>query len=166
MPTPFLVNEMKINVVQLELKRAYEMELPVEDTPIFIAKQAAPIFCHAIGGKNVEHTAMICLNNANRVINFFTVSIGEINSVKVSLAQMFRTTLLSNASKIMVAHNHPSGVLEVTTNDIELTKKIGFFANAFSMDLIDSLVVTSEDFISIRSQCKEFINGRENSTED
>ncbi len=131
-----------------------------------MANQAAPLFCEEIGGLNVEHAAMICLDNANRVINFFIISIGEINSVKVSLAQIFKAALLSNASKIMVAHNHPSGVLEITSNDIEMTKKIGFFANAFSVELIDSLIVSSDDYISIRTHCKEFLNERENDTEN
>ena len=166
MPIPFLVNGMKIKVVQLELKNSHELEIPLERDRIFVAQQAAPIFCQTIGALNVEQTAMICLDSANRVINYFTVSIGNIDSVKVSLAQMFRTALLSNASKIVVAHNHPTGVLEVTSNDIEMTRKIGFFAKSFSMELIDSLVVTSGDFISIRSQCRELSNGQENKIEN
>ena len=90
---------MKIKVVQLELKNSHEIEIPLESDRIFVAQQAAPIFCQTIGALNVEQTAMICLDRANRVINYFTVSIGNIDSVKVSLAQMFRTALLSKASE-------------------------------------------------------------------
>ena len=106
------------------------------------------------------------MDSANRVVNYSIISIGEINNVKVSLAQLFRTALLSNASKLMIAHNHPTGVLEITSKDIEMTRKIAFFANAFSMELLDSVVVTSEDFISIRAHCKEFLNDREDSIQD
>ena len=147
---------MKIDVVQLEIKKTYSMELPLETDKVFIAQQAAKIFCEAIGGLNVEHAALLCLDNANRIINFHIIAIGEINSVKVSLAQLFKTALLSNASKLMIAHNHPTGVLEITAKDIEMTRKIAFFANAFSIELLDSVVVSSEDFISIRAHCKEF----------
>lgn len=111
-------------------------------------------------------STLLCLDSANRVINFSVVSIGEINNVKASLAQLFRVALLSNASAIMVAHNHPSGVLEITSSDIEQTRKIAFFANAFSMKMIDSLVVTAEGYISIRVHCKEFIDERENGNKD
>lgn len=106
---------------------------------------------------------MIALDHTDRIINFFIVSMGEIDSVKVSLAQMFRMALLSNASKIIIAHNHPSGVLEITSKDIEMTRKIAFFARNFDIELIDSLVVTRTDHISIRSHCKEFLDEQKNS---
>jgi DNA repair protein RadC len=106
------------------------------------------------------------MDSASRVINFSIISIGEISNVRVSLAQLFKTALLSNASKLMIAHNHPTGVLEITSKDIEMTRKIAFFANAFSMELLDSVVVTSEDFISIRARCKEFLNDRKDSIQD
>ena len=157
---------MKIDVVQLELRRSHQIDIDLPSDRIYIAQQAAPIFCQEIGALNIEHVAMLSLDNANRVINYFTVSMGEIDSVKVSLAQMFKSALLSNASKIVIAHNHPSGVLEVNSKDIEMTKKIGFFANSFSIELIDSLVVTADDYLSIRTHCKEISDGQNNSTEN
>lgn len=157
---------MKISVVQLELKKIYDIEIDLTCNEIHSASYAAPLFCQKIGSLNVEHTAMIALNHNGRIINFFIVSMGEINSVKVSLAQMFRTALLSNASQIIVAHNHPSGVLEITSKDIEMTRKIAFFARNFDIKLLDSLVVTRTDYISIRSHCKEFLDEQKNSSEN
>lgn len=149
---------MKIDVVQLELRKSHSIELDINNRHIYIASQAAPIFCKEIGGLNTEHVGMLALDHYNQVINYFTVSVGNIDSVKVSLAQMFRNALLSNAGKIMIAHNHPSGVLEVTSHDVEMTKKIAFIAGCFDIELVDSLVVTSNDFISIRQNCKDLKN--------
>lgn len=157
---------MKINVVQLEIKKIYDIEIDLPYNEIHTASYAAPIFCQKIGNLNIEHTAMIVLDNVNRIINFFIVSMGEINSVKVSLAQMFRVALLSNASKIIVAHNHPSGILKITSKDIEMTRKIAFFARNFDIELIDSLVVTETGYISIRLHCKEFLDEQKNSSEN
>lgn len=157
---------MKIDVVQLELRKSHVINLPIETDTIHNAKQASKVFCTTIGSLNVEHVALLCMDGANRVVNYSIISIGEINNVKVSLAQLFRTALLSNASKLMIAHNHPTGVIEITSNDIEMTRKIAFFANAFSMELLDSVVVTSEDFISIRTHCKELLNDREDRIQD
>lgn len=151
----FLVLEMKIDVVQLEIKKAYEIELELNKGEIHSAFDASHLFCKTIGNLNVEHVAMITLDNADNVVNFFTISIGGINSVKVSLAQMFRVALLSNTSKIIIAHNHPSGVLQITSKDIEMTRKIAFFAKNFDIELMDSMVVTGADFISIRAHCEE-----------
>lgn len=146
---------MKIDVVQLEIKKMYTLEIDIENSYIYTAKGAAKVFCSLIGGLNVEHVGMLTLDATNKVINYFTVSIGNQHSVKVSMAQLFKNALVSNAAKIIVGHNHPSGVLEVTSKDVEMTKKIGFFASNFDMELIDSLVVTKDDYISIRSKCKE-----------
>lgn len=166
MPTPFRYLKMKISVVQLEIKKIHDIEIDLPYDEIHTASYAAPLFCQKIGNLNIEHTAMVSLDNADRIINFFIVSMGEINCVKVSLAQMFRAALLSNASKIIVAHNHPSGVLEITSKDIEMTRKIAFFARSFDIELIDSLVVTRTDYSSIRSHCREFLDEQKNSSEN
>ena len=66
-----------------------------------------------------------------------------------------KTALLSNSSKIIVAHNHPSGVLEITSNDIDITKKIGTVAGLLDIKMIDSLVVYGKTALSIRESMGE-----------
>lgn len=157
---------MEIDVVQLEIRKCYSIDIDVQTKEVYSAHSVAHLFCENIGALNIEHVAMLALDNANRIINYFTVSMGEIDKVKVSLSQMFRCALLSNASKIIIAHNHPSGVLEITSKDIEMTKKIAFWANVFSIDLVDSLVVTANDYSSIRDYCKELVRGQESNNKD
>lgn len=149
---------MKINVVQLERRVSHQIDILLDTDHIFNAQQAAPLFIDQIGAMNVEHAAMLALDNTNKVINYFVISIGQIDSVRVSLAQLFKNALLSNASKIIVAHNHPSGVLKITSTDIDMTRKIGFFAKTFSIELIDSMIVSEKEFVSIRAHCKEFLD--------
>lgn len=149
---------MKIDVVELLIRKSHTIDVPGADKRIYGVESAGDIFCQSIGSCNVEHVAVLSMDSTNRAINYFTVSIGEINSVKVSLAQLFKAALLSNASKIIVAHNHPSGILSITKNDIEMTKKIAFFSNCFDIELIDSLVVSSSKAISIREYCGEIKN--------
>lgn len=158
-PIPFVCDMiMKIDVVQLELRKSHTIDIDIPFEEIFTVSYAAQLFCKEIGSLNIEHVSMIALDNTDRVINYFTVSMGEINKVKVSLAQIFRCALLSNAMKIIIAHNHPSGVLEITSKDIEMTKKIAFFASNFKIELVDSLVVTEDNYVSIRAHCKELMN--------
>lgn len=146
---------MLVDVVQLELRKSHQIEMDLDDAPVYLAESVARLFCHEIGRLNVEHVAMLALGTSNQPANFSIVSVGDINSVRVSLAQMFRCALLSNATKMMVAHNHPSGVLEITSNDIKMTKKIGYVADCLGIELLDSLVVSGDDYVSIRAHCKE-----------
>lgn len=150
---------MKIDVVQLELKKSHQIDIDLPSEKVFSAFNATPLFCQEIGALNIEHVSMLALDNTNKIINYFTISMGEVDKVKVSLAQMFRCALLSNASKIIIAHNHPSGIAQITSKDIEMTKRIALWASNLSIELIDSLIVTADNYISIRDHCKELNNG-------
>lgn len=147
---------MLIDAVELQLKKIYTMDIEDIDERIYGIESSRHIFCTSIGNSNVEQVAMLSLDSINRILNYFTVSIGSINSVRVSFPQLFKVALLSNASKIIVAHNHPSGILVVTSEDIEMTRKIGFFAKTFDIELIDSIIVSGEQAISMREYCKDF----------
>lgn len=146
---------MKIEVVELILKKEYELEVPGENEYIYGVETAAPIFCASIGSKNVECVALLCLDSTNKIINYSKISIGNIESVMVSIPQLVKTFLVCNASKIIVAHNHPSGVLEITDNDVTMTKKIGAIAKYFDVTLIDSIIVNRNDAVSVREKFGE-----------
>lgn len=145
---------LKINVVRIVLERNYDIE--INDEAIYGIEQAGRIFIDEIGSCNVEYVGIICLDATNRMINYANVTVGDINSVRVNLAELFKFALLSNASKIIVAHNHPSGILEITNSDIAMTKNIGAISKMFNIELVDSLIVGNGDqIISIRKKIAE-----------
>ena len=90
---------------------------------------------------NVEMVGLLCLDNTNKIINYANIAMGDIDLVNTSLAQIFRVVLLSNASKLIIGHNHPNGVLKITKADINITKQIGNLCRVFRVFLIDSVVV-------------------------
>ena len=142
---------MIIDCVKLELAIDHTFEIDTETNPIFGVECAGEIFSKKIGKSNVENVGLICLDSSNRIVNFACVAIGNIENVKVNIAEIFKIALLSNSSQIIIAHNHPSGVLEITEADISLTKKIGMIAKLFEIKLIDSLIVNcKEEIVSIR----------------
>lgn len=141
---------MKIKVVELKIYKSYEIEIPGNNKYVFGIEQADKIFEKMIGSNNIECVGMLCLDNTNKIINYSTISMGNIAYVNVPVAQILKTALLSNASKIIIAHNHPSGVLEITNSDINMTQKIGGLAKYFEIELIDSIIVNERDAVSIR----------------
>ena len=147
---------MKIDVVELQLKTKYNIELENTDGYVYGIETAKEIFFCEIGDCNVEKVGAIFLDSVNKIINYSNIAIGNINSVTLPIAELFKVALLSNASKMIIAHNHPSGVLKITPSDIELTHKIGQTAKLFDMFLIDSLIINKEgDIKSIREHIKE-----------
>ncbi|WP_304279505.1 JAB domain-containing protein [Phascolarctobacterium succinatutens] len=146
---------MKIDIVELKLHKLCEVEIPGNDKYIYGIEQAAKIFEELIGGNNIEYVGMLCMDNTNKLVNYSIVSIGNLANVIVPVAQIIKTALLSNASKIIIGHNHPSTVLKITNSDINMTKKIGFIAKNFEIELIDSIIVNANEAISIREYVGE-----------
>lgn len=151
--------KMKIDVVEIKLVKGYQLLIPGDNEYVCGVQTAMPIFCKIIGANNVEYVALLCMDSTNKVINFSKISVGNIENVQVSISQILKVALLSNASKIIIAHNHPSGILEITAHDIDMTKKIGALAAYFDIELIDSLVVNANDAVSIREHIGEKNNG-------
>lgn len=87
-------------------------------------------------------------------MNYSVLSIGSVNSVNIHLNQLVKLALITNSSKVIIAHNHPSGVLDITDADINTTRYIAKLLKVFDIELVDSLVVTIEDVISIRGSIK------------
>lgn len=147
---------MEIDVVQVELKKKYSLKICGEQERVYGIETTKEIFVDEIGRSNVEMAGVVCLDSTHKIINYSNIAIGDIEDVKVSVAQIIKVALLSNATYIVVAHNHPSGVLEITNADIDLTKHIGKAAGLFNIKLIDSLIVNYEgEILSIRENLKE-----------
>lgn len=152
---------MLIDVVDLELVVKYKIDIPSDNEYVYGIETAGPIFVEEIGKANIEKFAVLCLDHTNKIINFAIISIGNTENVNASMSQLFRIVLLSNASKIIVGHNHPSGILKITKPDISMTQRIGQIASFLGIRLIDSVIVNAnENSISIRESIGEQINGK------
>lgn len=71
-----------------------------------------------------ENFVVIALNTNNEVISLRTISIGTINETLVHSREVFRFAILENAQSIIISHNHPSGDVSPSDNDIFTTEKL------------------------------------------
>ena len=91
---------------------------------------------------------VLLLNHANRLLGVSEISIGNLSGVAVNVKEIFQLTLLTNASSVIVAHNHPSGNLKPSNRDREITKKIKSGLSVLDVSLLDHLIISSESFYS------------------
>lgn len=141
----------KIPVVRTKLIKEYDMELC--DSKVFGVEGSEEIFYKLIGGSTLEKVAMICLDSNNNVINVAITNIGTCSKVDIVPSELFRIAILSNATSIIICHNHPSGELKPSPHDIEMTKRIGYIGSLLNIKLIDSLIIGNEKkCYSIRSE--------------
>jgi DNA repair protein RadC len=102
----------------------------------------------------VEEFKIILLNKSNRVLGWFKVSSGGVSGTVADPRIIFQTALLSNASGIILAHNHPSGNIFPSEPDIQLTKKMKEAGKVLEIPVLDHLIITSESYYSFADEGK------------
>jgi DNA repair protein RadC len=95
-----------------------------------------------------EHFICVSLNGANEVIATRVVTIGLVNKSQVHPREVFADPLTDRASAIIVAHNHPSGKLEPSVEDIELTKQLLESGKTLGISLLDHIVFNQKGYFS------------------
>ncbi|WP_430408799.1 JAB domain-containing protein [Kordia sp.] len=92
------------------------------------------------------------LNNANGVVGVSEIARGSTTSVSVNNKYIFQLALLTNAVAIIVAHNHPSGTLKVSSADKAITKKLCSAGDLMNVKVLDHIIITSEDYVSLADE--------------
>ncbi len=82
------------------------------------------------------------------------IGVGNTAGVSVNFKEIFQLAILTNTTAIIVAHNHPSGKLEASTTDIQLTQRLKKSIGLLDMTLLDHLIITSENYLSLSDDGK------------
>lgn len=88
-----------------------------------------------------ERVWQICLDTKNHPVAFFEVSHGTIDASVVTPAGIYRRALLSSAASIIIAHNHPSGSLEPSAEDLRITKAVSEAGKILGLHLRDHVII-------------------------
>lgn len=101
-------------------------------------------------GARDEIVYLLLLDGMNRVINCRCIGHGTVNSANVPIRRMVQAALAANASGMVLAHNHPSGLAIPSSEDVELTLRLRETLELLEIDLLDHIVVADDDFVSLR----------------
>lgn len=99
-----------------------------------------------------ESFKVLMLNRANRVLCLYNVSSGGITGTVADPRLIFTAALKVSAVGIILAHNHPSGSLQPSRADEELTAKIKGAGNLLDIKVLDHLILTSETYFSFADE--------------
>lgn len=95
-----------------------------------------------------EQFKILLLNRRNACLGITEIGTGGISSCLVDIRLVFATALKANASSIILAHNHPSGNLQPSDPDIELTQRISAAGKMLDIKVLDHLILTSSGYLS------------------
>lgn len=104
--------------------------------------------------KDIDREVMlvITLDTKNQPNSISICSIGSINTSIVHPREIFKTAILSNASSIILAHNHPSGDPTESPEDIKITQRLVEAGKLIGINVIDHIVVGENRFISFKEK--------------
>ncbi len=132
----------------MELGRRRQGSLPVEKSPVTCSEDIARFLQPKLRDQRREVFGVIYLNRANRILHYEVVSEGGITATIVDPRIVMRRALEENAIKIILCHNHPSGNLQPSRQDEQLTQKIKEAARLFDIDVLDHLIVSDTGYYS------------------
>jgi len=99
-----------------------------------------------------EEFWVLYLNNAHKLLYMHRLSQGGITATYVDIRLLLKEALQRHAVAIVVAHNHPSGQLQPSLQDRELTEKIKKAAELIDIKLLDHLVIAQQEYLSFADQ--------------
>ena len=98
--------------------------------------------------KNQEHFILLTLDGAGHLINKRVVFKGTLNQSLVHPREVFADAIADRSAAIIIAHNHPSGSLEPSVEDIEITKRLSKVADIIGIDLIEHIIISKNGYFS------------------
>lgn len=115
------------------------------------AADALP-YLQAIRDKKQEHFVCISLNGAHETIASRVVTVGLLDTNQVHPREVFSDPIGDRAAAILVAHNHPSGTLEPSSEDLALTRRLVKAGELLGIRLLDHLIVTADGYLSLQAE--------------
>lgn len=99
-----------------------------------------------------EEFKILLLNRANRVLGVFSLSKGGVSGTVADPKLIFVAAIKTNASGIILAHNHPSGNLQPSQSDLSLTRKCREAGKLLDIPVLDHIIVTTENYYSMTDE--------------
>lgn len=96
-----------------------------------------------------EHFWVIGLNNANIILYIELVALGSTNEVVLSPMEIYNLAVHKKSTKVILCHNHPSGNLTPSGDDIHITNKLKEGGKLLGMELLDHFIINESEYVSM-----------------
>ena len=139
-------------ITALELGKRKQLESTLERPKITSSRDAAHTMQVIIGHLEHEEFWVLYLNNSNKIVAKVQISKGGLTATLVDVRLVFKSALEVAAVGIIVCHNHPSGKLQPSTADKQLTSKIKAAGITLDIKLLDHLIITEKAYFSFADE--------------
>ena len=99
-----------------------------------------------------EYFMVASLDNRNKIINIDTVSVGTLNSSLIHPRETFEIAIKNHAAGIIICHNHPSGELKPSEDDLIVTQDLVKAGKLLGIEVFDHLIITKDGYYSFKER--------------
>ena len=121
-------------------------------TPIKASAQAAGFLREDLRKLDHEESWILLLNSANLPLAKKMITVGTIKSTQIDHRRIIKEALLTNATAIILFHNHPSGTPVPSVANINETNKLRKACDIFDISLLDHIILTDESYYSFAEE--------------
>lgn len=132
-------------------RRKASQEVP-EKVKVSASSDAYKVLAPYLSDLQTEEFWALYLNQSNRIIGKEKLTAGGINQSVVDVRILFKSALENFATGIIVAHNHPSGNLQPSQEDVKITKQISEGGKLLSIQLLDHLIISQSSYFSFADE--------------
>lgn len=132
-------------------RRRAAQEIP-ERTQIKSSNDIFVLLSPFLSDLQTEEFWAIFLNQNNRVLGKSQLSSGGINQSVVDVRILFKAAIDQFATALVIAHNHPSGNLKPSTEDVKITKQIAEAGKILNIQLLDHVIIAQNSYFSFADE--------------
>ncbi|UXC32481.1 JAB domain-containing protein [Bacillus safensis] len=140
----------RVNIVSIKLVK--ESSILYENRKIRSPNNAYELVKDFFKGKDREHFIVVSLDTKNQPLSINICHIGSLNAVLISPREVMKPAILSSAASIIVAHNHPSGDITESREDIEVTRRLVEVGKLIGIALLDHLIIGDGKYTSLNEK--------------
>ncbi|MDR2955792.1 MAG: JAB domain-containing protein [Prevotella sp.] len=135
-----------------EVKLSYKTKQKASERPKVLSSESVyKVLLNCFDTDTIEfreYFKVLLLNRANQILGVFNVSEGGIAETVVDIRLILQSAILSNASGIILCHNHPSGNINPSQSDNIMTGKIKEACKIMDISLLDHIIITPDRYYS------------------
>ncbi len=135
-----------------ELGRRLLVERPDDRPQIRTPADAANLVMAEMGLLEQEHLRTILLDTKNRVVGIPTIYVGSVNTTMIRVAEVFREAIRRNCPSLIVLHNHPSGDVSPSPEDVAVTRQIVEAGRLMDIEPLDHIIIGKNRFVSLKER--------------
>lgn len=134
----------------IELSKRLARPINTEKIQIKSAKDVADLFMQEMQFEKREIVKLVILNVKNIVLKIIDISLGGTNFVSIETKTILLEAIHMQAPRIILVHNHPSGDIKPSTEDIQVTKRIYEASKLLGIELLDHIIIGNGKYESIK----------------